>query len=63
MPSSPFYWSDDIYVAPSYDINCTALFIAYDDAKNVIKSCIDLVGLDGAPTRFKNNFAIAYLSI
>lgn len=62
IPSKPFSWSEDISVAPSYEMNCTALLIASDDAKNVIKSWIDLVGLDGAPTLFKNNFSIAYLS-
>lgn len=63
IPSKPFYWSVDISVAPSYEMNWTALLIAYDDAKKVIKSLIDLVGLDGAPTLFKNNLLIAYLSI
>jgi len=44
-------------------MNCTALLIASDDAKKVIKSLIDLVGLEGAPTLFKNNLPIASLSI
>ena len=50
-------------MAPSYEINWTALLIASDDAKNVIKSLIDLVGLEGAPTLFKKSLPIASLSI
>ena len=62
IPLRPFYWSEDISVAPSYEMNWTALLIASDDAKNVIKSLIDRVGLDGAPTLFKNSLLIASLS-
>jgi hypothetical protein len=37
--------------------------MAYEEAKKVIKSLIDLVGRDGAPTLFKNNLLMASLSI
>ena len=50
-------------MAPSYEMNCTALLMAYEEAKKVIKSLIDLVGRDGAPTLFKNNLLMASLSI
>jgi hypothetical protein len=63
MPSKPFSWSDDISVAPSYEMNWTALLMASDEARKVIKSLIDRVGLEGAPTLFKNNLLIASLSI
>ena len=43
-------------------MNSTALLIASDEAKKVIKSLMDLVGRDGAPTLFKNSLLIAYLS-
>lgn len=36
--------------------------MASEDAKKVIRSLIDLVGLDGAPTLFKKSLPIAYLS-
>ena len=49
-------------MAPSYEMNSTALLIASDEAKKVIKSLMDLVGRDGAPTLFKNSELIACLS-
>ena len=36
--------------------------MAYEEAKKVIKSWMDLVGLDGAPTLLRNNLAMASLS-
>jgi hypothetical protein len=43
-------------------MNWTALLMAYDEAKKVIKSWMDLVGLDGAPTLLTNNLPMASLS-
>ncbi len=43
-------------------MNWTALLMAYDEAKKVIKSWMDLVGRDGAPTLLRNNLPIASLS-
>lgn len=43
-------------------MNWTALFMAYDEARKVIKSWIDLVGLEGAPTLLRKSLPMASLS-